>query len=112
MEGFVISVLRIAVIELEAYVHSANPVDDISEFLSWVQQRKMGPRPRKFGRAVDSHRCMSQNKGSRSRAAALSVAARRLRVRSLTRAFAAARKSAETCATEPEANGGEGSYSS
>jgi len=43
MERFVISVVRSAVIELDAYVHSANPVDDISEFLSWVRQRRMAP---------------------------------------------------------------------
>ena len=41
MEGFVVTVLRSAVIELEAYVHSVGPADDIDEFLSWVRQRKM-----------------------------------------------------------------------
>jgi hypothetical protein len=41
MEGFVVTVLRTAVIELDAYAHSAGPADDIDEFLSWVRQRKM-----------------------------------------------------------------------
>jgi hypothetical protein len=45
MEGFVVTVLRDAVIELEAYVHSAGPADDINEFLSWVRQRKMTSVP-------------------------------------------------------------------
>lgn len=40
MEGFVITVLRAAVIELEAYVHSVGSADDIDELLSWVRQRK------------------------------------------------------------------------
>ena len=40
MEGFVVTVLRKAVIELEAYAHSAGPADDIDEFLGWVRQRK------------------------------------------------------------------------
>ena len=47
MEGFVVSVLRTAVIELEAYAHSAGPVDDIDAFLSWVRQRKMASIPSK-----------------------------------------------------------------
>lgn len=40
MEGFVVTVLRMAVIELEAYAHSPDPADDIGEFLKWVRQRK------------------------------------------------------------------------
>jgi hypothetical protein len=40
MESFVATVLRTAVIELEAYAHSADPEDDIDEFLRWVRQRK------------------------------------------------------------------------
>ena len=44
MEGFVVSVLRTAVIELEAYAHSAGPADDIDEFLSWMRRRKMTVR--------------------------------------------------------------------
>jgi hypothetical protein len=45
MEGFVITVLRSAVIELEAYTHSVVPADDIDEFLSWVRERKMTSVP-------------------------------------------------------------------
>ncbi len=41
MEGFVATVLRTAAIKLEAYAHSADPVDDIDEFLSWVRQQKI-----------------------------------------------------------------------
>ena len=41
MEGFAATVVRTAVIELEAYAHSAGPADDIDEFLGWVRQRKM-----------------------------------------------------------------------
>jgi hypothetical protein len=41
MEGFVATVLRTAVIALEAYAHSAGSADDIGEFLRWVRQRKM-----------------------------------------------------------------------
>ena len=41
MEGFVVTVLRIAVIELEEYAHFAGLADDIGEFLSWVRQRKL-----------------------------------------------------------------------
>lgn len=40
MEGFVITVLRTAVIELDAYAHLADPADDIDEFLRWVQRVK------------------------------------------------------------------------
>lgn len=43
MEGFVMTVLRAAVIELEAYIHSADPANDVDEFLSWMRQRKMTP---------------------------------------------------------------------
>jgi hypothetical protein len=42
MEGFVITVLRTAVVELEGYVHSAGPADDIDEFLSWVRAKGPG----------------------------------------------------------------------
>jgi hypothetical protein len=41
MEGFVVTVLRRAVIELEAYAHSAGSADDIDEFFTWVRRRKM-----------------------------------------------------------------------
>jgi hypothetical protein len=44
-EGFVITVLRTAAIELEAYAHSVSPADDIDEFLTWVRQRKMTSVP-------------------------------------------------------------------
>ncbi len=47
MEGFVVTVLRTAVIELEAYAHSGGPADDIDEFLTWVRQRKMTSVPSK-----------------------------------------------------------------
>jgi hypothetical protein len=40
MEGFVITVLRRAVVELEAYAHSPGSVDDTDQFLRWMQQRK------------------------------------------------------------------------
>ncbi|MBB5442708.1 MULTISPECIES: hypothetical protein [unclassified Paraburkholderia] len=40
MEGFVVTVLRTAVIELEAYIHSAGRADDIDEFLKWVELRR------------------------------------------------------------------------
>ena len=45
MEGFVITVLRTAVIELEAYAHAVSPADDTNEFLTWVRQRKMTSVP-------------------------------------------------------------------
>lgn len=41
MEGFVTTVLRMAVIELETYARSASPVDSIEEFLNWIRQRKI-----------------------------------------------------------------------
>jgi oligoribonuclease (3'-5' exoribonuclease) len=47
MEGFVVTVLRTAAIELEAYTHSAGPVDDVDGFLSWVRQQKMMSVPSK-----------------------------------------------------------------
>ena len=40
MEGFVITVLRRAVIELEVYAHSPGSADDPDKFLRWMQQRK------------------------------------------------------------------------
>ncbi|WP_156437500.1 MULTISPECIES: hypothetical protein [Burkholderia] len=40
MEGFVGTVLRTAVIELEAYVHLAQQSDDIDYFLDWVGHRR------------------------------------------------------------------------
>jgi hypothetical protein len=41
MEGFVVTVLRTAVIELEAYIQSSGRADDIDEFLIWVEQRRV-----------------------------------------------------------------------
>jgi hypothetical protein len=38
----VITVLRTAVVELEDYVHSAGPADNIDEFLSWVRAKGPG----------------------------------------------------------------------
>ena len=40
MEGFVITVLCRAVIELEVYAHSPGSADDPDKFLRWMQQRK------------------------------------------------------------------------
>ncbi|WP_143325838.1 hypothetical protein [Paraburkholderia ribeironis] len=40
MEGFVSTVLRTAVIELEAYTHLAQRPDDIDHFLDWVGRRR------------------------------------------------------------------------
>lgn len=39
MEGFTTTVLRRAVIELEAYSHEAAPADDIDALLEWLEQR-------------------------------------------------------------------------
>jgi hypothetical protein len=47
LEGFVATVLRAAVIELEAYAHSTAPDDDTEKFLGWVRQRKMRSVPSK-----------------------------------------------------------------
>lgn len=41
MEGFAVTVIRAAVVELEAYAQFADPADDIGKFLSWVRQRKL-----------------------------------------------------------------------
>jgi hypothetical protein len=41
LEGFVVTVLRSAVIELEAYADTAAPADDVDKFLRWVRERKM-----------------------------------------------------------------------
>jgi hypothetical protein len=41
MEGFVITVLRGAAIQLEAYIHSVGARDDVDEFLAWVRQQKL-----------------------------------------------------------------------
>jgi hypothetical protein len=38
-EGFTTTVLRRAVIELEAYSHEAAAADDINAFLEWLEQR-------------------------------------------------------------------------
>ena len=40
MEEFVVTVLRSAVIQLEAYAHSTVPADDIDEFLRWMREGK------------------------------------------------------------------------
>ena len=40
MEGFVTAVLRMAVIELDAYAHSSAPTDNIDQFLDWVRWRR------------------------------------------------------------------------
>jgi hypothetical protein len=47
LEGFVATVLRAAVIELEAYAHSTGPDDDTEKFLCWVRQRKKRSVPSK-----------------------------------------------------------------
>lgn len=43
MEGFVITVLRHAVIELEAYARSVDPADNVDEFLGFIRSRKVTP---------------------------------------------------------------------
>ncbi|TWA89390.1 hypothetical protein FBZ96_1204 [Bradyrhizobium stylosanthis] len=40
IEGFVISVVRMAAVELDAYAHSPDPSDDIDEFLHWMKKRR------------------------------------------------------------------------
>ncbi len=40
MTGFVTTVLRIAVVELEAYIRSERPQDDIDNFLKWAGQHR------------------------------------------------------------------------
>lgn len=40
MEGFVATILRISVIELEAYAQSTDPQDNATKFLEWIQERK------------------------------------------------------------------------
>jgi hypothetical protein len=39
MEGFVTTVIRRAVLELEIYSHEPAPADDIDAFLDWLKQR-------------------------------------------------------------------------
>jgi hypothetical protein len=39
MEGFVVTVLRTGVVELEAYIHSEGPADNIDSFLSRVRRK-------------------------------------------------------------------------
>jgi hypothetical protein len=53
MEGFVVTVLRTAVIELEAYAYSAGPADDTNEFLNWVRRRKMTSQSHSVPRRPD-----------------------------------------------------------
>ncbi|WP_128931679.1 hypothetical protein [Bradyrhizobium zhanjiangense] len=43
MEGFVISVVRRAAVELDAYAHSPELTDDIDGFLNWVKQKGVNP---------------------------------------------------------------------
>jgi hypothetical protein len=43
MEGFAITVIRQAVIELEAYCHEPTPADDVDAFLAWLKQRPSSP---------------------------------------------------------------------
>ena len=45
MEGFVTTVIRRAVIELETYSHEPAPVDDIDAFIAWLKQRPSLPPP-------------------------------------------------------------------
>ncbi len=47
MEDFVVTILRAAAIELEAYAHSAVPLDNVDAFLRWVRQRKIMSLPSK-----------------------------------------------------------------
>ena len=53
MEGFVTSVLRMAVTELDAYARSTDPIDDINKFLCWVRLRKMVRGDRNGSQEVD-----------------------------------------------------------
>jgi hypothetical protein len=45
MEGFVVTVLRSAVLELEAYSQSVGPADDVDVFLGWVRRPRMTSTP-------------------------------------------------------------------
>lgn len=45
MEGFVVTILRTAVIELDTYARSAAPADSIDAFLNWIRQQKAVPEP-------------------------------------------------------------------
>jgi hypothetical protein len=45
MEGFVITVLATAVLELEEYAQSANPIDDAEVFLNWVEAKNAKSAP-------------------------------------------------------------------
>jgi hypothetical protein len=44
LENFVIRAIRQAALELEGYVHSASPKDDVDAFLAWVESRKVERR--------------------------------------------------------------------
>jgi hypothetical protein len=52
MEGFTTTVLRQAVIELEAYSHEAAPADDIDAFLEWLEKRVASPAGQATGASV------------------------------------------------------------
>lgn len=43
MEGFVISVVRMAAVEIDGYAKSPEPSDDVDEFLRWIRQRGGAP---------------------------------------------------------------------
>jgi hypothetical protein len=43
MEGFVTTVIRKAVLELEAYISEPAPVDNIDAFVAWLKQRPWSP---------------------------------------------------------------------
>jgi hypothetical protein len=43
MEGFVTTVIRRAVLELETYSHEPAPADDIDAFLAWLKQCPSSP---------------------------------------------------------------------
>lgn len=40
MEGFVITTIRTAAVQLEAYAHSTNPADNVDDFLRWVREKE------------------------------------------------------------------------
>lgn len=43
MEGFVTTVIRRAVLQIETYTHEPAPTDDIDAFLEWLKQRSSPP---------------------------------------------------------------------
>ncbi|MCP2221699.1 hypothetical protein [Bradyrhizobium elkanii] len=46
MEGFVITTIRMAAVELEAYAQSKNPADNVDDFLRWVREKERLRKPK------------------------------------------------------------------